>query len=103
MLATEVPTLLITLVILFTLLVSYAVVFAAGFGGQERRLRTPGAFQRPMTETVVAYVTSLVTCAATLWLFGHIDFGTDQYVAYAQVVLLGLPAAIGGAAGRLAV
>lgn len=103
MLATEVPTLLLPLVILFSLLLSYAVVFAAGFGGQERRLRTPGAFQRPITETVVAYVTSLVTCAGVLWLFGQIETGTDPYVAYAQVVLLGLPAAIGGAAGRLAV
>ena len=103
MLATEVPTLLLPLLILFTLLVSYAVVFAAGFGGQERRLRTPGAFQRPLTETVVAYVTSLATCAGILWLFGQLDTDTDPYVAYAQVVLLGLPAAVGGAAGRLAV
>jgi putative integral membrane protein (TIGR02587 family) len=103
MLATGVPTLLLPLVILFSLLASYAVVFAAGFGGQERRLRTPGAFQRPITETVVAYVTSLVTGAGVLWLFGQIDTGTAPYVAYAQIVLLGLPAAIGGAAGRRAV
>jgi putative integral membrane protein (TIGR02587 family) len=103
MLATEVPTLLLPFVILFSLVVSYAVVFAAGFGGQERRLRTPGPFQHPITETVVAYVTSLATCAGILWLFGQLDTGTDPYVAYAQVILLGLPGSIGAAAGRLAV
>ncbi|MEA2510663.1 MAG: hypothetical protein QOJ59_150 [Thermomicrobiales bacterium] len=103
MLATEVPTLLLPAVIILSLLVSYAIVFAAGFGGEARRLRTPGAFQRPLTETVLAYVTALATCAGVLWLFGQLDAGADPYVAYAQVVLLGLPASIGAAAGRLAV
>lgn len=103
MLATEVPTLVLPGVILFSLLLSYAIVFAAGFSGQERRLGAAGLFQRPVTETVIAYVASLITCALTLWLFGQIGPGTDWYIAYAEVVLLGLPAAIGAAAGRLAV
>lgn len=103
MLATEVPTLMIPAIILFSLLVSYAIVFAAGFGGQESRLETPGAFQHPLTETVLAYVVSLATCTLTLWLYGQIGFDTDLYVIYAQVILLGLPATIGAAAGRLAV
>lgn len=103
MLATEVPTLLLVAVIIFSLLVSYAIVFAAGFGGQESRLATPGLFQRPLTETVLAYMVSLVTCVVILWLFGQIDRRTDPYMAYAQLVLLGLPASIGAAAGRLAV
>ena len=105
MLATEVPTLHLPAIILFSLLLTYGIVFAAGFGGQQERIASPGLFQRPLTETVAAYVTSLVTCAGVLWLFGQIGpgTGTSLYVAYAEVVLLGLPAAIGAAAGRLAV
>jgi putative integral membrane protein (TIGR02587 family) len=103
MLATEVPTLLLPAVIVFSLLVSYAIVFAAGFSGEDRRLSASGVFQRPVTETVVAYLVSLATCAGVLWLFGRLETGSDPIVAYAQVVLLGLPAAVGAAAGRLAV
>ncbi len=103
LLVTEVPTLYLPAVILFSLALSYGIVFEAGFGGQDRRRGTTGPFQRPLTETVAAYVVSLLTCAGTLFLFGQIDAGTDWYVAYAQIVVLGLPAAIGGAAGRLAV
>jgi putative integral membrane protein (TIGR02587 family) len=103
MLAAEVPTLHLPAIVLFSLLLTYAIVFAAGFGGQEHRVAATGLFQRPVTETVAAYLTSLATCAGALWLFGQIGPGTDWYVAYAEVVLLGLPAAVGAAAGRLAV
>ncbi len=103
MLATEVPTLYLPVLIGASLLVTYAIVFAAGFGGEERRLATVGPFQRPITETVAAYAVALLTCAGVLGLFGQIEPDTDPYVAYAQVLILGLPAAIGGAAGRLAV
>jgi uncharacterized membrane protein len=82
---------------------SYAIVFEAGFGGQARRQQTPGPFQRPITETVAAYVTSLATCALLLVLLGQVQAGTEWYVAYADIILLGLPASIGAAAGRLAV
>ena len=102
MLATEVPTLHVPAIVFFSLLLTYAIVFAAGFGGQERRMTAPGIFQRPVTETVVAYLTSLATCVAVLWLYGQIGPETGWFETYAQVVLLGLPAAIGAAAGRLA-
>ena len=91
------------LLILFSLAVSYGIVFVAGFGGEEQRLQSVGPFQRPITETVIAYMMSLVTAAALLALFGQIDLETDWALIYAQVVILGLPATIGGAAGRLAV
>jgi putative integral membrane protein (TIGR02587 family) len=103
MLATEVPVLLMPVIILFSLLLSYAIVFEAGFGGQSRRLTTPGPFQRPITETVAAYLVSLATCVLTLWLFDVIKPSGDWYVNFAQIVLLALPASIGAAAGRLAV
>jgi putative integral membrane protein (TIGR02587 family) len=101
-LATEVPVAYLPFLILFSLVVSYGIVFVAGFGGEERRLQSAGPFQRPITETVLAYLMSLLTAAALLVLFGQIDRETDWALAYAQVVILGLPATIGGAAGRLA-
>jgi len=101
-LATEIPYAYLPVIILFSLAVSYGIVFVAGFGGEEERLRSAGPFQRPITETVIAYLMSLVTAAALLALFGQIDRETDWALIYAQIVILGLPAAIGGAAGRLA-
>ncbi len=101
-LATEIPFEYLPLIILFSLIVSYGIVFVAGFGGQERRLQSVGPFQRPITETVITYLMSLVTATALLTLFGKITVDTDWALIYSQVVILGLPAAIGGAAGRLA-
>lgn len=103
MLASELPTMSLALIIAFSLLVSYAIVFAAGFVGQTRRLQSTGLFQRPATETAIAYVTALVACVAMLWVFEQITFDMHWTVIYAYVVILGLPASIGAAAGRLAV
>ena len=68
----------------------------------DRRRQSPGPFQRPITETVLAYLTSLATAAGALWLFGQIEPGEDWFVAFTKVVVLGLPASIGAAAGRIA-
>ena len=102
LLATEIPVGYLPFIIGFSLAVSYGIVFVAGFGGEEQRLQATGPFQRPITETVLAYLMSLATAAALLALFGQIHLHMDWALIYAQVVILGLPAAIGGAAGRLA-
>lgn len=84
-----------------SLLASYAIVFAAGFSRQELRHRQQGVLQRPATETVVSYLIALVVAAALLWLFQR---GLRPWPSLlGRVVVLGFPAAIGGAAGRLAV
>ena len=101
-LATEVPTLMLPVLILATIALTYGIVFEAGFRGQARRRSSAGPFQGPMTETVMAYLVALGTCLALLWLYGRIDTETTWHVAYAQVIVLGLPAAVGAAAGRLA-
>jgi putative integral membrane protein (TIGR02587 family) len=105
MLATEVPVLYLPLIILFSLGLSYAIVFEAGFGGQEQRVHSAGPFHRPLTETVLSYITSLAVCLFVLWLFNQFEFGADHdwFEIYTQVVLLGVPASVGAAAGRLAV
>jgi putative integral membrane protein (TIGR02587 family) len=84
-----------------TLLTSYAIVFAAGFHGQAGRHEQAGPFQWPITETVVSYLVSLVVAALLLWLFQRGTDPLDDFLA--RTVVLGFPAAIGGAAGRLAV
>ena len=83
-----------------SLLTSYAVVFVAGFAGQDRRRQQSGPFQHPLTETVMTYLIALVVAAGLLWTFQR-DLGPPSDLL-ARVVVLGLPAAVGGAAGRLA-
>lgn len=90
-------------VVATSLLASYAIVFVSGFANEEKRRLQPGVLQHPVTETVAAYVVALMVCAAALVTFQRIDLSDPMSVWLPQVVLLGLPGAIGGAAGRLAV
>lgn len=86
-----------------SLAISYAIVFMAGFTTQQKRLHQSGMFQRPLVETIVTYLVSLTAAALMLWFFHRLDF-TDPWTLWLrQTILLGLPATIGGAAGRLAV
>jgi putative integral membrane protein (TIGR02587 family) len=94
------PTWLLALVGM-TLLTSYAIVFAADFHGQDQRHTQDGPFQRPITETVVSYLVSLVVAGLLLWLFQRGVRPSADLLT--RVVVLGFPAAVGGAAGRLAV
>jgi putative integral membrane protein (TIGR02587 family) len=87
----------------FSLGVSYCVVFVSGFANQEQRHLQTGVLQHPVTETVVAYLVSLLVCAVILVLFQRIDLADPWHLWLPDVVLLGLPGATGGAAGRLAV
>ena len=100
---TEVPFRNLPLVILLSLLVTYSVVFAAGFAGEADRHRTPGPLQTPFGETVTAYVTALLVSLVVLWLFGRIDHESATMEIYAKAVLLAFPASMAAAAGRLAV
>jgi putative integral membrane protein (TIGR02587 family) len=86
--------------IALSLLVTYVIVFASGFGtGQHEQ---QGPFQSPLTETVLAYVLSLLVALAALFLFDRIEWGDPLAEIVAMVLVLGLPA-VGGAAGRLVV
>ncbi len=89
--------------IVASLLVTYAIVFAAGFSDEGRRRQQTGVLQRPITETAVAYLVSLTISGLMLWFFGNLDTGVPVGAALARTVVLSLPASIGGAAGRLVV
>lgn len=91
----------VLLVVLASLACSYAIVFVAGFAGQERRHGQEGPLQHPLTETIVCYLVALAVAFALLWLFQRGQLPAADLLT--RVVVLGLPAAVGGAAGRLAV
>ena len=92
------------LVIMFiSLLISYCIVFASEITNYQQRLQQSGAFQSPLSETVVSYLVSLFISMLMLWFFQKIAFGDPWYVWLRYSIILGLPASIGGAAGRLAV
>lgn len=89
--------------IVATLLISYGIVFQAGFSNEEQRHQQPGVLQHPLTETVASYLVALTVGAAMLWFFQRLDIAAPWEMTLSHVIVLGLPAAVGGAAGRLAV
>lgn len=102
MLAAAMPSAWLIGLVAASLVVSYSIVFVAGFADEEHRRSQPGVLQHPMTETVAAYLVSLLCAAAMLWFFQRLAAEDPYQVSLAHVVVLGLPAAVGGAAGRLA-
>lgn len=80
---------------------SYGIVFVAGFTGQDRRYSQVGVFQSPITETIASYLVALAFAALMLGLFQRLE--GPRSLMLEQIVVLGFPAAIGGAAGRLAI
>jgi putative integral membrane protein (TIGR02587 family) len=83
----------------FSLIVSYAIVFASAFDHPQ----PGGLFQRPLTETTLAYVVSLLVSFAVLWLFDQIEAGEPLRSTMEQVIVLAVPTTVGGAAGRLVI
>ena len=90
-------------ILVASVLISYCIVFEAGFSSQSKRRQQQGVLQHPATETVACYLVSLLSAAGMLWLFQNLDPGSPWHVSLSHVVVLGLPACIGGSAGRLAV
>ncbi len=89
------------LIVMVSLILSYCIVFQANFTQQGERRRHRGWFQKPLSETLFAYLISLIAAAFMLAFFRQIDFNTPWDLAFSHILILGLPATIGGAAGRL--
>lgn len=105
----EVPTLVgavqgpwLLTIVLSSLTISYIIVFQANFTRQQERQMQQGLFQSPMSETVMSYLVSLGAAAVMLSFFQQISWGMPWAVSFRYILVLGLPATIGGAAGRLA-
>ena len=82
-----------------TLLISYIIVFASGFDAEQAE----GPFQHPLTETVLAYIVSLIVAMIALYLFDQITADQPIESAVRQMIVLAVPTTVGGAAGRLVV
>lgn len=80
---------------------TYMIVFVAGFSREDQRHSQVGLFQRPLTETIASYLMALVCAAAMLWVFQRHHGPWALWLQH--TIVLGFPAAIGGAAGRLAI
>jgi putative integral membrane protein (TIGR02587 family) len=88
-------------VIFLSLLLSYMIVFVSGFSSTSGK--QPGPFQLPITETALAYTLSLLISLGALVLFDRVNFSDPPAHILTLVIVLGLPATVGGAAGRLVV
>lgn len=88
---------------LTSLLISYLIVFEAGFSDQQKRMQQRGIFQRPLSETIACYLVSLIAAAFMLFFFRQLSFADPWTMWLRNSIILGFPATIGGAAGRLAV
>ncbi len=98
----SIPSLWLLLIMGASLFLSYLIVFAAGFTNQTQRQQQPGFLQRPLNETLLAYLLSLATSAFMLWFFHRLSPGDPWEEWLSATVILGFPVAIGGAAGRIA-
>jgi putative integral membrane protein (TIGR02587 family) len=101
MLVTAMTTPWILALVATSIATSYGIVFVAGFAGQDQRHSQVGVFQSPVTETIASYLVALAFAALMLALFQRLE--GPRSLMLEQVVVLGFPAAIGGAAGRLAI
>jgi putative integral membrane protein (TIGR02587 family) len=86
----------------FSGLLSYVIVFTS-LHGEEPAHGQNLPFQHPFTETVLAYALSLGVAFVTLLLYDRIAWGAPLLGALHQVLVLGLPVTVGGAAGRVIV
>ena len=84
--------------ILFSLLILHAFVYALGFSGQEEKPEG-GAF---LAYTVAGYGIALLISLFVLWTFGRTDGVAITEVA-GMTAVLGFPAAVGAAIARLVV
>ncbi|MGB3756195.1 MAG: DUF2391 family protein, partial [Rivularia sp. (in: cyanobacteria)] len=90
-------------IIATSVLISYAIVFQAGFSAQEKRRKHKGIFQQPFSETMICYLVSLIAAALMLWFFQKLSWNDPWTIWLEHSIILGLPTTIGGAAGRLAI
>ncbi len=90
-------------IIATSILISYAIVFQAGFSAQDKRRQHKGIFQKPFSETMICYLVSLIAAAIMLWFFQKLTWSDPWTIWLEHSIILGLPTTIGGAAGRLAI
>lgn len=85
------------------LAITYILVYASGADRDPPSGRnSPGADIWPLADTLLSYGMALLVSFVVLYLFGQITSQTPIQQMISLTIVLGLPAAIGGAAGKLA-
>ncbi|MGB3788115.1 MAG: TIGR02587 family membrane protein [Phormidesmis sp.] len=98
--AAGMPSWWLLLVMGASLTISYIIVFASGFTDRTERTQR-GLLLSPITETLLTYIVVLVASALMLVFFQQLT-GNDPWQEWlGDVIVLGLPASVGGAAGRI--
>ena len=100
--AAGVPPLWLLLIMVASLLISYIIVFASGFTDRSERAQR-GLLLSPLTETLLAYVVVLIASALMLVFFQQLSSDVPWQEWLSNIIVLGLPASVGGAAGRILV
>jgi putative integral membrane protein (TIGR02587 family) len=93
----------------FSVALTHAIVFHSGFQPDQRNEAGAGAPDTDrgasalahVSETATAYATALTVAFAALLFFNQANLADPPSVLAAQTLVLGLPVAIGGAAGRM--
>ena len=98
--ASGLPSLWLLLIMAASLLVSYIIVFASGFTDRSQRAQR-GLLLSPLTETLVAYVVVLAASTLMLVFFQQLSSSDPWQEWLGDIIVLGLPASVGGAAGRI--
>ena len=93
---------LLALVVGASLAITLAIVFYADFRGGAARDRGEDPLDDPFSETLAAYAISLLVSLLLLWSFGRTE-GVSASAIVGQVIMLGVLASFGAAAGRLLV
>ena len=99
-LAADIPPLWLLLIMAASLVCSYGIVFASGFSDRSER-RQRGLLISPITETLVAYLVALLAAVIMLIFFQQLTLQDPWQEWLGDTIVLALPAAIGGAAGRI--
>jgi len=83
-----------------SLVISYIIVFASGFTDRAERTQR-GLLLSPITETLLAYIVVLAASTLMLVFFQQLSSNDPWQEWLGNVIVLGLPASVGGAAGRI--
>jgi putative integral membrane protein (TIGR02587 family) len=88
------------LIVLFSVGVSYGIVFLADFAERPEAF-AKGALGTPLAETFVSYLISLIISLGFLYAFRHVSLSTPLHAQVEAAVMLGYVTTIGGSAGRV--
>ncbi len=103
LLSASIPPPWLLLIMFVSLTSSYCIVFVAGLTNQAERFQQRGFLQRPINETLICYLVCLAASALMLWFFQQLNWNDPWQEWLSEIIVLGLPATIGGSAGRLVI